>query len=147
MSDTNIVVLVGRLTKDPEIRKTSTGKSVCSFSVACNRKRKRDEDSQADFVNCVAWEQSADYLTQYGHKGDIISVIGRVQSRKYDDAEGRTVFVQEVSCTDVSLLKSNENRSQDTYMRGGQSVSLREFADQVTEVELPAVDEGDDYPF
>lgn len=151
MSDINNVVLVGRLTRDPELRKTNTGKSVCSFSVATNRRKKKDEESQADYVNCVAWEQSADYLTQFGHKGDIVTVTGRIQSRKYDDSEGRTVFVQEVLAQDVSLLKSAENRSQDNYMRGGKSVSLREFADQITDVEPErgnvADDLGDDYPF
>jgi len=114
----NRVVLVGRLTKDPMVKKTQTGKSVVSYTVAINR-RFSQEDQKADFINCVSWEKTADFLGQYAKKGALISVEGRIQSRSYDDSTGKRVYVTEVSSENVQLLESrstNEGRtSNPTY--------------------------------
>lgn len=104
----NRVVLVGRLTKDVEVRKTSSGLSVASFTVACDRRGMKNPDgsNQADFINCTAWRQSADFLGQYARKGAMVGVEGRIQTRSYDDQQGQRRFVTEVVCDNVSLLES-----------------------------------------
>lgn len=121
----NRVVLIGRLTKDVDVRKTQTGLSVASFTVACDRQRSRqDANSQqqaADFINCVAWRQSADFLGSYARKGALVGVEGRLQSRSYDDRDGKRVFVTEVVCDNVQLLESksvSESRRNSTSSFG-----------------------------
>ena len=116
----NRVVLVGRLTKDVEVRKTQSGLSVASFTVACDRRgvRSNDGSQSADFINCVAWRQSADFLGQYAHKGAMVGVEGRIQTRTYDDAQGTRHYVTEVVCDNVSLLESraqSQSRAQNNY--------------------------------
>lgn len=107
----NRVILVGRLTKDVEVRKTTSGLSVASFTVACDRRGQRNPDgsSSADFINCVAWRQSADFLGQYARKGAMVGVEGRIQTRSYDDAQGTRRFVTEVVCDNVNLLESKSH--------------------------------------
>ncbi|MDD2592634.1 MAG: single-stranded DNA-binding protein [Erysipelotrichaceae bacterium] len=100
----NRVVLVGRLTKDPALRKTQSQTSVVSFTVAINR-RFQNQD-QTDFINCVAWNKTADFLGRYARKGALVGVEGRIQTRNYDDASGRKVYVTEVVCDNVQLLES-----------------------------------------
>lgn len=100
----NRVVLVGRLTRDPMLRKTQTGKSVASFTVAVNRRFGQNE--QADFISCVAWEKTADFLTQYTKKGSLIALEGRIQSSSYDDKDGKKVYKQDVVCDNIQLLES-----------------------------------------
>ena len=102
----NSINLVGRLTTDPELKTTNSGKSVCSFTLAVARPRVKDT---TDFINAVVWEKSAEYLTTYGHKGNIVAVTGVLTSRKFDDKDGnhRTAF--EVVCDSVSLCESRGN--------------------------------------
>ena len=104
----NRVVLVGRLTKDIEVRKIPNGTSTTSFTLACNR-RFQSKDAQgptADFINCVAWRQQADFLGNYAHKGSIVGVEGRITTRNYDGPNGR-VYVTEVTCESVQLIGNN----------------------------------------
>ncbi len=118
----NRVILVGRLTRDPELRKTASGLSVCSFTIAVDRRKSRNSDPSqptADFINCVAWRQTADFMTQYLSKGRLIGVEGRIQTRNYDDPNqpGRKVYVTEVVCDSVEALdpKRDNNQSTSTY--------------------------------
>jgi len=122
----NRVILVGRLTRDVEVRKTPSGLSVASFTVACDRRYSKSQDNSqqsADFINCVAWRQSADFLGNYAHKGSLVGVEGRLQSRSYDDQNGNRRYVTEVVCDSVNLLESksqsqqrtNDNYSQPSY--------------------------------
>ncbi|MFV0480149.1 MAG: single-stranded DNA-binding protein [Anaerorhabdus sp.] len=109
----NRVVLVGRLTKDVEVKKTQTGLSVASFTIACNRRVASGQERQADFINCVAWRGSADFLGQYAKKGALLGVEGRIQTRNYDGVDGKRVYVTEVVCDSCQLLESRgaaENR-------------------------------------
>lgn len=102
----NRVVLVGRLTRDPEVRKTQTGLSVCSFTLACDRAGKKEEGQQtADFISCVAWRQSADFLNDYAAKGSMIGVDGKIQTRSYEK-DGQRVYTTEVLADSVQLLES-----------------------------------------
>lgn len=102
----NSAVLAGRITKDPELRKTQTGKSVCSFVIACDRPKTKDGESAADFISCVAWNQSADYLCSYAHTGDLIGVTGSIQTRSYDDQSGQRRYVTEVLVNRLTILSS-----------------------------------------
>ena len=103
----NSVVLMGRLTADPELRTTTTGKSVCSFRVAVDRGySKNAEERQADFINVVAWENTANFVCRYFSKGSMIALQGAIQTRQYEDKTGakRTAF--EVIAREVSFCGS-----------------------------------------
>lgn len=107
----NRVVLVGRLTKDVEVRKTQSQLSVASFTVAVDRRGARSQDQSsnqptADFINCVAWRQTADFLGAYAKKGALVGVDGRLQTRTYDDAQGTKHYVTEVVCDNANILES-----------------------------------------
>ena len=115
----NNVVLVGRLTRDIELRKTQSGLSVASFTIACDRRLSQEQrnngEQSADFISCVAWRGSADFLGNYGHKGDTVGVEGRIQTRSYD-RDGQRVYVVEVLANSVNLLHSTQTRQQEqTY--------------------------------
>ena len=105
----NRVVLVGRLTRDVEVRKTASGLSVATFTVACDRRMARGQDGNnqqsADFISCVAWRQAADFLGSYARKGALVGVEGRIQTRSYD-RDGQKVYVTEIVCDTVNLLES-----------------------------------------
>lgn len=112
----NRVVLVGRLTRDVEVRKTGSGLSVATFTVACDRRTSGTAQNQqtADFISCVAWRQAADFLGQYARKGALVGVEGRIQTRNYDGQDGRKVYVTEVVCDNVRLLESKaQSQSRD----------------------------------
>ncbi len=104
----NRVELVGRLTKDPDMKSTQSGKSVLSFTVAVDRrisKETKEKGAQsADFISCVAWNGSAEFLDKYGRKGDRVSVEGQIQTRSYDGQDGKKVYVTEVLADNVQLL-------------------------------------------
>lgn len=107
----NRAVLVGRLTRDVEVRKTQSGISCAMFTVACDRNRKKDENSSeptADFISCVAWRQPADFLGQYAHKGSLVGVDGRIQTRNYEK-DGQRIYMTEVVADQVRLLESKSS--------------------------------------
>lgn len=129
----NNVVLVGRLSKDVEVRKTQTGISVASFTVACDRRVSKDAQQQqtADFINCVAWRQSADFLAQYARKGAMVSVEGRIQTRTYDKQDGTKAYVTEVVCDDVHLLESkSQSLARMNAQPQAQSVQNQQYPQQ-----------------
>jgi single-strand DNA-binding protein len=104
----NKAFLMGRLTRDPELRTTTQNRtSVCTFSIAIDRRfQKPGEEKQTDFINCVAWRQQAEFVQKYFHKGSKILVIGSIQTRKYDDKEGRKQTVTEVVVDEVEFVDS-----------------------------------------
>lgn len=111
----NRVVLVGRLTKDPEYRVTPSGVSVATFTLAVNRTFTNAQgERQADFINCVVFRKQAENVNNFLNKGSLAGVDGRLQSRSYDNQEGRRVYVTEVICDSVQFLEpknANQNRS------------------------------------
>ena len=107
----NRVVLVGRMTKDPVLRKTGSGASVTSFTVACDRRIKTEGQPSADFINCVCWNKVADNTAQYTHKGSLVGVEGRIQTRSYDDQSGKRVYVTEVVADSVQFLEPKGTNS------------------------------------
>ena len=103
----NKVILIGRLTRDPELRRSNTGMAVCNFSVAVNRGfAGQNNEPQTDFINCVCFDKQAENLSRYMTKGRLISVDGRIQSRSYDNQEGKRVYVTEVVATNIQYLES-----------------------------------------
>lgn len=110
----NRTILIGRLTKDPELRTTSTGRNVCQFTVAVNRNfTNANGEREADFINCVVWDKQAENLSKYQRKGNQIAIEGRIQTRNYDDKDGKRVYVTEVLVNNISFLdsKSSSNSS------------------------------------
>lgn len=105
----NNVVLVGRLTKDPDLRYTGNGTPVASFTLAVNRDFKNAAGEQeADFINCVIWRKSAETLANTVRKGQQIGVVGRVQTRSYENQQGQKVFVTEVNAERFNYLEKRE---------------------------------------
>lgn len=92
----NKVVLIGRLAADPEIRYTQSSKCVASYRLAVDRAFKSDGQPEADFIGCVAWGKNGEFCQKYLHKGMKIAVEGRIQTRNYDDRDGKKVYVTEV---------------------------------------------------
>lgn len=108
----NRVVLVGRLTKDPEFRTTQNGVSVASFTLAVNRNFKsKNGEQQADFINVVVFRQQAENVNNYLSKGNLAGVDGRIQSRSYENKEGQRVYVTEVLADSVQFLEPKNNQS------------------------------------
>lgn len=109
----NKVFIIGRLTKEPEMKTTSNQKAVAQFTVAVDRKYKdANGNRQADFINCVAWNQTAQFIGQYFHKGSKIVVVGNIQTRTYDDQNGQKHYVTEVIADEVEFGESaRENQS------------------------------------
>lgn len=108
----NKVELVGRLTKDPEIKLTYNQTQYCQFTVAVDRKFKdANGQRQADFINCLAWKNTAVFIQKYFHKGNRIGLVGCIQTRSYDDQNGQKHFVMEVIADEVEFVES-QNTSQ-----------------------------------
>lgn len=105
----NLVVLTGRLTADPELKTTPNGISVTSFSIAVNRRYRAGEETQADFINIVAWRQSAEFITKYFKKGSMIGIEGSIQTRKYTDKDGNNRTVFEVVANNVQFVESKRD--------------------------------------
>ncbi|MDT2545346.1 single-stranded DNA-binding protein [Enterococcus raffinosus] len=113
----NNVVLVGRLTKDVDLRYTASGTGVATFTLAVNRNfTNQDGNRDADFINCVIWRKSAETLANYAKKGTLLGVTGRIQTRNYENQQGQRVYVTEVVADNFQLLETrgdNEKRQTD----------------------------------
>ena len=128
MNSTN---MIGRLTADPELRRTTDGTAVCTFTLAVRRPRVKDT---SDFIDFVAWRQSAEYLSQYGHKGDIVAVSGPLTSRKWKDKNDNNRINWEIQAESVELISSkkdsqaggNTTQKQNSY-QGGNSYAQQNF--------------------
>lgn len=107
----NRCVLVGRMTKNPELRRTNTGTPVTSFTLACNRTFKSADGQDADFIPCVIWNKGAENVERYCSKGSLVGVEGRLQSRSYDNSHGQKVFVVEVVCDSVQFLETKKENT------------------------------------
>lgn len=130
----NKVVLIGRLTADPDIRRTQSGKCVASYRLAVDRPFKSDGQPEADFISCVAWGKNGEFCQRYLHKGMKIALEGRIQTRTYDDKDGKKVYVTEVIVEHHEFCESK--RSSDS---GGYAEPAQGF----TEID----DDGSDLPF
>ena len=112
----NRAILIGRLTKDPELRTTSSGRNVCQFAVAVNWTfTNANGEREADFINCVVWDKQAENLCKYQKKGNQIAVEGRIQTRNYDDTTGRKVYVTEIIANNISFLDAKGSTGGSDY--------------------------------
>lgn len=102
----NKVILIGRLTRDPELRHTPQGTAVCQITVAVNRRGAQPGQQDADFINVSVWGVQAENVARYMAKGRQVAVEGRIQTRNYDDKDGKKVYVTEVIATNVQFLDS-----------------------------------------
>lgn len=103
----NKAILIGRLTKDPEHRTTPNGVSVATFTVAVNRRYKDEAGKyQADFINCIAWRSTADFVSKYFQKGYGIGIVGSIQTRSYEDKNGNRRYVTEIVAEEVEFAGS-----------------------------------------
>lgn len=105
----NLVVLTGRLTADPELKTTPNGVSVTSFSIAVSRRYRAGEETQADFINIVAWRQTAEFITKYFKKGTMIGIEGSIQTRRYVDKDGKNRTVFEVVANNAQFVESKRD--------------------------------------
>ena len=109
----NKVILLGRLTRDPEVRYTQTTNTlVASFTLAVNRRFvKQGEERQTDFINIVAWNKTGEFVSKYFKKGQQVAVVGRLQTRSYQDNNNQTRYVTEVIAEEVYFADSNKNEN------------------------------------
>lgn len=115
----NCAVIMGRLTADPELRTTSSNLPVVSFTVAVDRRfQAQGQDRQADFINCVAWRQTADFISKYFRKGQMIAVQGSIQTRSYDDRNGVRRTAVEIVADNVSFCGSKAESGGGAGMQG-----------------------------
>lgn len=127
----NRVVLIGRLVKDPELRYTPSGVATCSFTIAVNRQFSNSQgEKEADFIQIVAWRQLAELCANYLKKGSQAGLEGRLQTRSYDNKEGKRVFVVEVVADNVQFLDGNKsenkqsNKSQDPFANDSRTIDV-----------------------
>ena len=115
----NNVVLVGRMTRDAELRYTPSNQAVATFTLAVNRNFKNQNgEREADFINCVIWRQQAENLSNWAKKGTLVGVTGRIQTRNYENQQGQRVYVTEVIADNFQILESRatrEGQSGDSY--------------------------------
>ena len=110
----NLAILTGRLTADPELKTTPNGISVTSFTLAVNRNYKAGEEQETDFINIVAWRQTAEFITKYFNKGNLIGIEGSIQTRKYQDKNGNNRTAFEVVCDSVEIMDSKGATQEDS---------------------------------
>ena len=125
----NKVILVGRITRDPEVKMVNSETAVCNFSLACNRPYTRENgDREADFINCVAWRKQAENMGKYVRKGQLLGVEGRIQVRTYEQ-DGQKRYQTEVYCDQVTFLESG-NREENTNVRENVSFNNDRMIDE-----------------
>ena len=136
----NSVTIVGRVTKDLELKKTQSNKSYLQFTLACDDPYNKEH---TDFVPCVAWNQSADFLYQYAHKGDVVGCMGKINTRSYDGQYGK-VYVTEVVCNMVAIC--GQKRSESKPAAKPQEIPEEEYVEDYENT--PSLDiSGEDLPF
>ena len=127
----NNICITGRLTTMPEIKKTTSGVSVCSVSIAVDRDYKVNGEKTTDFIPCVFWRGTAEFVGKYFKKGDMIAVVGALESRKYKDKEGNNHIVWEVKADKVNFCGGKKEVSQDNTQ------IFEDVSDEISGEDLP----------
>lgn len=138
----NNVVLVGRMTRDAELRYTPQNKAVATFTLAVNRNFKNQNgEREADFINCILWNQPAENLANWAKKGTLIGITGRIQTRNYENQQGQRVYVTEVMANNFQMLESRKDQqdgqSQGSYKNNGQSAFGNNQPMDISDDDLP----------
>lgn len=140
----NKVILMGRFTRDPELRSTPQGISTCSFSIAVDRNFVRPgEERKADFINCVAWRQTAEFISKYFRKGSMVALEGSIQTRSWDDQDGKKRYATDVVVNQVYFAESK--RDSQSVMGGDDFASASDFGSLPEPISPMGTD--DDLPF
>lgn len=140
----NNVTLVGRLTRDVDLRYTQNGKAVASFGLAVNRPFKNaNGEYEADFINCQAWGKTAENLANYMKKGNQVGVVGRIQTRNYENNEGKRVYVTEVVAEQVVFLESRKSHQQQQVNSANNEINQHTTPSQNQQVDIT----NSDLPF
>lgn len=145
----NKVILMGRLTRDPEMRQTPNGVSVCSFSIAVNRRFAKEGQQSADFINCTAWRQQAEFICKHFNKGSMIAIVGNLQSRSWDNQDGKRQYATDVVVDEVYFTGSRNESQSGGASQGGFTSPAGDgpFAD-IDSMGFQAIDGSeDDLPF
>ena len=137
MASLNKVVLIGNLTADPEVKQTQSGVSVVSFTIAINRRVKKEGQPDADFVSIVAWRKTAEFVGQYFKKGKPILVCGSIQLRSYTDNQGNKRYVTEVVADEVGFVESKSESQSDASQYVPEAYSQPRFEDVTDDGDLP----------
>ena len=144
----NRTVLVGRLTKDVDLRYTQSGKAVANFTLAVNRPFKNAQgDTDADFIMCQSWGKQAENLAQYMGKGSQIGVDGRIQTRNYENDQGQRVYVTEVVADSVQFLEPKKQGNQQNQQQPQQQTHKPSYTEQEPKNLEPLDISDDDLPF
>ena len=141
----NNVVLIGRLTRNPELQYTPSNVAVATFNMAVNRNFKnRAGDREADFISCIMWRQQAENFANWLRKGALVGITGRIQSRSYDNQQGQRVYVTEVVAEQFQLLESRNSQGQQGQGRAQTQQQAPDFSRSentnpldITEEDLP----------
>ena len=142
----NKVIMMGRLTRDPELKTTPNGVSVCKFSVAVDRKfQNKGEEKKADFFNVVAWRQTGEFVSRYFGKGNLILVEGELQTSKYTDKNGNESTWYDIVADRVCFTGEKKSDSGQGY--AGNVAPTAPAAPQPTAEEIAAIANDNDYPF
>lgn len=113
----NNVTLIGRLTRDAELRYTPNNIATAQFNIACNRNFKNANDEyDADFINCVMWREQAERFCNWTRKGMLVGIVGRIQTRSYENQQGQRVYVTEVVAESFQVLEKRDNTANQTSM-------------------------------
>lgn len=129
----NIAILIGRLTKDTELRYTTTGMAVAQNTIAVNRPKKNEKE-EADFINIVVWGKQAENLSKYCSKGNLVALKGRIQTRTYDDLNGQKKYITEVVTDNVQFLESKKEKSNSEVLK--QAMTTDPFAEFGKEISI-----------
>ena len=135
----NKVILGGRLTADIELKQSTSGLSVCSFNLAVGRKVGKDKEQQTDFINCVAWRNTAEFISRYFKKGSSICIVGNIQTSTWTDQNNQKRYATEVIVDEVMFVDSKSD--------GGQAPSGGYIPDAYTAPNIEELKEDDDLPF
>lgn len=139
----NKVILGGRLVATPELKQTPTGTAVTSFSIAVNRKGKRDT---TDFIDCVAWKSSAEFITKYFGKGSSICIVGSLQKREWTDNNGNKRYATEVIVDEANFVDGKSDNTEDSGLTMGAIANAVQNANLET-ANFEEVSAEDDLPF
>ncbi len=142
----NKAILMGRLTRDPELRHTNSGTPVCSFSIAINNGY--GENQTTDFINCVAWNKQAEFIERNFSKGKMIIVVGRIQTRTWDGADGKKNYATEVVVNEVSFGESKRSSDEGGFDKGySAEQSAPVMPDALSDSGFVPQETDDDLPF
>ena len=140
----NVVAIMGRLAADPQMRQTQAGKSVCSFRIACDRGRKdANGQNQTDWLDVVAWDKTADFVSRHFSKGSMIAVTGRLQSRNYQDKNGNNRTAIEIVANQVSFCGEKKQETKPFPPANENALNLAQGGND----DFAPVDDADDLPF